>query len=162
MPRQDAGRKPCSPGLSGSRLAADMVLGRDHDHGCAGGRPEPGRHGDIRPAGGGTYTVWWLLPGGKVEFGEPVAAAARRKAVRLSRMPRGPAIKLPRRRNHAWSATHRRHPRPIPFHESRRLASTFRDVAADRSVDAVSPAIRPASPPRHGKGTGSRTGMLRV
>ena len=28
----------------------------------------------------GPYAGWWLLPGGKVEFGEPVAAAARREA----------------------------------------------------------------------------------
>ena len=27
----------------------------------------------------GPYAGWWLLPGGKVEFGEPVAAAARRE-----------------------------------------------------------------------------------
>jgi 8-oxo-dGTP diphosphatase len=28
----------------------------------------------------GPYAGWWLLPGGKVEFSEPVAAAARREA----------------------------------------------------------------------------------
>jgi 8-oxo-dGTP diphosphatase len=28
----------------------------------------------------GPYAGWWLLPGGKVEFGEPVPAAARREA----------------------------------------------------------------------------------
>jgi 8-oxo-dGTP diphosphatase len=28
----------------------------------------------------GPYAGWWLLPGGKVEFGEPVAEAARREA----------------------------------------------------------------------------------
>lgn len=32
----------------------------------------------------GPYAGWWLLPGGKVEFGEPVAAAARREAVEES------------------------------------------------------------------------------
>src|SRR5205085_2396532 len=32
----------------------------------------------------GPYAGWWLLPGGKVEFGEPVAAAARREAAEES------------------------------------------------------------------------------
>ena len=32
----------------------------------------------------GPYAGWWLLPGGKVEFGEPVAEAARREAVEES------------------------------------------------------------------------------
>jgi 8-oxo-dGTP diphosphatase len=32
----------------------------------------------------GPYAGWWLLPGGKVEFGEPVAAAARREAMEES------------------------------------------------------------------------------
>jgi 8-oxo-dGTP diphosphatase len=32
----------------------------------------------------GPYAGWWLLPGGKVEFGEPVADAARREAVEES------------------------------------------------------------------------------
>jgi 8-oxo-dGTP diphosphatase len=32
----------------------------------------------------GPYAGWWLLPGGKVEFGEPVEQAARREAVEES------------------------------------------------------------------------------
>jgi len=32
----------------------------------------------------GPYAGWWLLPGGKVEFGEPIAEAARREAVEES------------------------------------------------------------------------------
>jgi ADP-ribose pyrophosphatase YjhB (NUDIX family) len=32
----------------------------------------------------GPYAGWWLLPGGKVEFGEPIATAARREAVEES------------------------------------------------------------------------------
>ena len=28
----------------------------------------------------GPYAGWWLLPGGKVEFGEPIEQAARREA----------------------------------------------------------------------------------
>ena len=32
----------------------------------------------------GPYAGWWLLPGGKVEFGEPVPAAARREAAEES------------------------------------------------------------------------------
>jgi len=32
----------------------------------------------------GPYAGWWLLPGGKVEFGEPIAAAARREALEES------------------------------------------------------------------------------
>jgi 8-oxo-dGTP diphosphatase len=32
----------------------------------------------------GPYAGWWLLPGGKVEFGEPVVAAARREAAEES------------------------------------------------------------------------------
>lgn len=32
----------------------------------------------------GPYAGWWLLPGGKVEFGEPVAEAARRETVEES------------------------------------------------------------------------------
>ena len=32
----------------------------------------------------GPYAGWWLLPGGKVEFGEPIAAAARREAAEES------------------------------------------------------------------------------
>jgi 8-oxo-dGTP diphosphatase len=32
----------------------------------------------------GPYAGWWLLPGGKVEFGEPVIAAARREAAEES------------------------------------------------------------------------------
>lgn len=32
----------------------------------------------------GPYAGWWLLPGGKVEFGEPVAEAARREATEES------------------------------------------------------------------------------
>lgn len=32
----------------------------------------------------GPYAGWWLLPGGKVDFGEPVAAAARREAAEES------------------------------------------------------------------------------
>ena len=32
----------------------------------------------------GPYAGWWLLPGGKVEFGEPVGQAARREAAEES------------------------------------------------------------------------------
>jgi 8-oxo-dGTP diphosphatase len=32
----------------------------------------------------GPYAGWWLLPGGKVEFGEPIKRAARREAVEES------------------------------------------------------------------------------
>ena len=32
----------------------------------------------------GPYAGWWLLPGGKVEFGEPVTEAARREAAEES------------------------------------------------------------------------------
>jgi 8-oxo-dGTP diphosphatase len=32
----------------------------------------------------GVYGGWWLLPGGKVEFGEPIAEAARREATEES------------------------------------------------------------------------------
>jgi hypothetical protein len=32
----------------------------------------------------GPYAGWWLLPGGKAEFGQPVAAAGRRGAVEES------------------------------------------------------------------------------
>ena len=32
----------------------------------------------------GPYAGWWLLPGGKMEFGEPVAAATRREAAEES------------------------------------------------------------------------------
>jgi hypothetical protein len=53
-------------------------------------------------------------------------------------------------------------PPPDSAHGSRRLASRFRELAAVRSVDAVNPASRPTDPPRHGRGTGSRTGMLRI
>jgi 8-oxo-dGTP diphosphatase len=32
----------------------------------------------------GPYAGWWLLPGGKVDFGEPITAAARREAAEES------------------------------------------------------------------------------
>jgi hypothetical protein len=65
----------------------------------------------------------------------------------------------------ARTFTIRRARSPTPSdlaHGSRRLASRFRELAAVRSVDAVSAASRPMGPLRHGKETGSRTGTLRV
>jgi 8-oxo-dGTP diphosphatase len=52
--------------------------------GGAGGRPGAGDTVTFVRQERGPYAGWWLLPGGKVEFGEPVAAAARREAVEES------------------------------------------------------------------------------
>jgi 8-oxo-dGTP diphosphatase len=50
----------------------------------AGGGARAGRDGDVRLPGAGPYAGFWLLPGGKVEFGEPIIEAARRETVEES------------------------------------------------------------------------------
>src|SRR5260370_42158707 len=92
------GRRPGSAAVrGGSRLgtaSGKLVLGRD-DHGEgelvaeADGRvvtaalvvvPGLGDTVTFVRQERGPYAGWWLLPGGKGEFGEPVADAARREA----------------------------------------------------------------------------------